>query len=382
MNRVFIHAYCQYPHSGARANYIENLAKAIMKAGYEVVLATDLNPEYDFSLVVKKNQPVTIVPVMPDIDPKIWKTQRSSGFWAERLEVMQKYEIGQGDVVLLFGIESEYFVHKLLEFGKHRGFKIICGVLELFGAEDYKTREKYEKAEYLKGEIYSQADAVLSISEYIDKYYIEKGTRVYRLPPMIDSDEHDIEGKSTDKYRFIIPSYKDSLKSMLMAFVGLEDEELSRIELHLCGIKEEQLKELVPLPVMTRLHKFAVIHNWMRYEELIALYQKMNFLVITRNVCRRTLANFPSKVPETMALGVIPIVSDVGDYTKYYLRDGYDSIFIHGDSSAETMRAIRKALSMDRKEYMDFSAHAEKTSREHFDYRVWIPKIKEMIEER
>lgn len=59
------------------------------------------------------------------------------------------------------------------------------------------------------------------------------------------------------------------------------------------------------------LKSHTIIHDWLGHGELIALYQKMHFLVIARNVCQRTLANFPSKVPEVMSLGIVPVVSDV-----------------------------------------------------------------------
>lgn len=50
----------------------------------------------------------------------------------------------------------------------------------------------------------------------------------------------------------------------------------------------------------------------MKYGELIGLYQEMHFLLLARGVSQMTLANFPSKVPETMCFGIVPIVSEVG----------------------------------------------------------------------
>lgn len=382
MNRVFIQDGCKYPHSGAHANYIQNLAYAVLNAGYEVIMAVDINLEYDLSTIFKLSKPVIVIPITRSDDEMIRKRQHESGFCDERLGVLKKYKIDNSDIVIVMGmgLRSEYFLKRLFEYGKEIGFRTICGVLELFAEEDFCTKERYEKFMNFIDTVYVQSNAILSISEYIDKYFINKGVSVFRLPPMVDCGNCQYIEKETDKYRFVIPSEKDSLRSMLMAFTDLEDEEAKRIELHLCGVKEEYIKELISCSDWKQLMKFTVIHPWMKYEELVKLYQQMHFLLIARNECQRTLANFPSKVPETMAYGVVPVVSAIGDYTRYYLQDGKDSIFMDGDSPKEVRKAIRKAINLKAADYEYYSKNACQTAKERFDFHVWIPEVKRMLE--
>lgn len=380
MSRVFIQVYCKYPHGEASSNYIQNLAKAILGAGYEVILATDINEDYEVSSIIMSNKPVTVIPVVPGGDVKKSQMQKKKGFCDERIGILKQYGISKEDRVLILWLKSEYFLSQLFEFEKEVGFKSICGVLELFAEEDYPTREKFIQDAHIVRNVYSQADAILSISEYIDQYYINKGKKVYRFPPMIDISEYPTEIKNMEKYRFIIPSQKDSLQAMIAAFVGLHPDEIRKIELHLCGMDASMLKMLLSEPEWDKLLEFTIIHGWLKYEELMNLYQRMHFMVIARDMCQRTLANFPSKVPEAMNLGVVPVVSEVGDYTKYYLKDEYDSIFIQGDSAEEIRRCVRKAISLSKEEYGIYSGNAEKTAKEKFDYHVWIPKVKEMLE--
>ncbi len=379
MKRVFIQACVRYPHGGALSNYIQSLAKAISYAGYEVILAVNINKEYDIKTVISSSKPIIIIPVMPNEDASIWKEQRRTGYSAERLGILEKYNINKDDCVIILDLWSEYFLERLFKLGKEIGFKTICGVFELFEAKDYETIERYKEFVHVYEELYLQSDAILSISEYVDNYYINRNMQVYRLPPMIDCTEYTAEIKGMDKYRFIIPSHKDSLKSMLMAFAGLKAEERDGIELHLCGIKKEKLMDIMDQALWTCLESCTIVHDWMRYEELVALYQQMHFLVIARDVCQRTLANFPSKVPECMSLGMVPIVSDVGDYTKYYLRDGIDSIFIQGDSVEEIRKSVRKAMALSKIEFKRYSENAIHCAETKFDYRVWIDKVHEML---
>ncbi len=380
MRRVFIQVYCKYPHGEASSNYIQNLAKAIVAAGYEVILATDINEDYEIESIISAHKPITVIPVVPSRDKIKSQVQKMRGFYDERIGVLKKYRITKDDRVLILWLKSEYFLDRLFAFEKEVGFKSICGVLELFAEEDYPTKEKFIQDAHVVREVYSRADAILSISEYIDQYYRNKGKTVYCLPPMIDSAEYAAEVKKMDKLRFIIPSQKDSLKAMIMAFMELEREEMENIELHLCGIDEDVLRGMFPESAWNQLMGFSIIHGRLKYEELIALYQRMHFMVIARNICQRTLANFPSKVPEAMNIGVIPIVSDVGDYTKYYLKNGYDSIFINGDSTEEIRRSVKKAISLSKEEYNRYAANVRRTAREQFDYHVWIPKVREMLE--
>lgn len=380
MCRVFIQVYCKYPHGEALANYTQNLANAFVHAGYETILATDINDDYDLSLINKLNNQITVIPIVLDKDTQKCQKQKNTGFCDERIGVLKKYQITKNDVVLVIWLRNEYFLKKLFEFQKVIGFKIICGILELFGAEDYKSAERYREIVHIEEEIYLQSDAILSISEYIDRHYMKKGMKVFRFPPMIDAGEYALKSKQMDKYKFIIISKKDSLESMLRAFISLEDDEIEKIELHLCGLNKTVLNEILIESEKKRLIRFSVFHEWLQYKELIDLYQQMHFVVLARHVCQRTLANFPSKIPEVMNYGVVPIVSDVGDYTKYYLRHEYDSIFMEGDSAETILDAIRQALSMRVEEYRIYSENAGKTAKDRFDYHVWGPKVREMLE--
>lgn len=380
MRRVFIQTSCKYPHGEALANYIQSLSKAILNVGYEVILVTGINEEYAFEAVVLDSEPIKIVPIMSKADT-ISKQERITRYCDERIKVLEKYEIDREDRVIVFEPRNEYFLNRLFEKREKTGFKVICAVLELFSARDYRTRDDYERSIYIRDEVFLQADAILSISEYIDEHYMNKGMRrVYRFPPMIDSLECSFKVKETDRYRFIIPSKKDSVKSMLTAFAGLKDEEAEKVEIHISGIEKEYIEKIMDQAAWRKIVKYTIIHPWVRYDELVKLYQQVDFLLIARDECQRTLANFPSKVPETMAYGIVPIVSDVGDYTKYYLKDGKDSIFIDGDDADAVRIALEKAIRMSAAEYMCYSKNARKTAEERFDYRIWDLKIKRMLE--
>lgn len=379
MSRVFIQVYCEYPRGGALANFIQNLTKAILCSGYEVILLTDINKEYDFSDIILANSSITVIPIVASEDMQICSRQKQTGFCDERIGTLRKYKISKEDRVMIFWLKNEYFLERLFELEREAGFKSICGVLELYSVEDYKNEEKYKRDVHIEQEVYLGADAVLAVSEYVCNHYAAKGMPAYCFPPMVDCDEYPMKPKRIDKYKCIIPSQKDSLESMIRAFLSLPNVENYGIELHLCGVNETIIHEMLSETDWDRLMRFSVIHSWLKYDELIELYQQMHFILVARHECQRTLANFPSKIPEAMIYGVVPIASDVGDYTKYYLQDGYDSIFIQGDSEYSIKKALIKAFSLDNKKYKEYTENAQKTARTKFNYHVWVPKITEML---
>ena len=127
------------------------------------------------------------------------------------------------------------------------------------------------------------------------------------------------------------------------------------------------------------IKKNLVIHDWMKYDELVDLYRRMDYLILIRSESQITLSNFPSKVPECMTHGIIPIVSDVGDYTKLYLRNGINSIFITENTIPSIKNAIENAINLSDQERLQMSKAARKLVEDVFDYNNWIPAIKYKI---
>lgn len=379
--KVFIQTEVKYPRYGAQANYVENLAKAIMHSGYDVIIISGINEEYLNPTNELGYKGAKIKPIIPSKDEERNREQRKHGYCQERMNAMMECNISKEDIVITFQIGYNQFYHEaLLELRNKINFKVIVGVLELYGREDYTIQERYDKFIYAIEVLYPQYDAILSISDNIDNYYKKFDMKIYKFPPMVDWQECSDVSKDMQKIRFVVPASKDSLGNMLKSFAKLEDDILARIELHTCSVSREEIYSLLSDYEWNRLQKVITIHDWLKYEELVELYKQMHFLLIARKECQRTLANFPSKVPECMGFGIVPIVSEVGDYTRYYLRNGQDSIFMNGDSIDEIVKAIRVGLALSDDGYYRLQDNVRETVKIRFDYRIWAKKVKEMLE--
>ena len=380
MKRIFIQAgNIAFPRGSAQANYIENLSKAIIVNGYEVILISGINQECIEDAKMSVYNGIVVEPIVQSTDEEKKQYQREHGFTEERMQALLDHNIKAEDIVITFEIGYNRYYHlALLQLKSQIGFKVIMPVVELYGREDFVSDEKYENFHYVVSEVTPQYDAVLSISENIDNYYVGKDIKIYRLPPMVDAESTEIS-KDRQMYRFLLITHKDSFGESIRAFAGLEREELQKIEVHICGVEQEDVCKYLSKDEWNHVREFVFIHDWLKYEQLEELYKRVHYLVIARKKCQRTLANFPSKVPECMSMGIVPIVSDVGDYTKYFLNDGVNSIFMDGDSQKVIRQAIRKAIGLSDQQYENYSRNAVSCVKKKFDYRVWSNKVQTML---
>ena len=63
------------------------------------------------------------------------------------------------------------------------------------------------------------------------------------------------------------------------------------------------------------------------------------------------------------------------------LRDGENSLFIPGDGEEACARAIRRALALFPQGFPELSRAARRCVEQKFDYHVWAPTLRAMIEQ-
>lgn len=169
-------------------------------------------------------------------------------------------------------------------------------------------------------------------STYLASYYASKPSLV--VPTLSTLQAKDIASEGTSRLipRLIyagIPfavgtgqlepkEMKDRLDLAIDALALLADRGL-KFEFVVFGISAEQYLEAVPR------HRRVVDdgENWLSFpgrvtpKELEREYSEADFSILVRDPVRTTLAGSPTKLTESILLGVIPIVSDVGDANLY-----------------------------------------------------------------
>lgn len=384
--RIFICASAHFPHGDAGANRIQYIAQALRAASYDVmVLSCGKTPE---NAVKENGCPIYEGILYRNLEltsPR--KEKLLSGYLM--VSLMKQCGVSEGDIVYIYGSNS-LFVTPVLRYCRRNKIKSVIDVVEWHQPFQYARGEKdmrYRSANKTFTKLALQTSGIVSISDCIRDYYTKKDCFTDVFPVIIDAESisFDIEKKSQDDNIHLIypgnPMYKDDIGVMLEGLALLDSEEKSRITMHLTGVKEEKLRAYLGdgQSVFDKLGDTVCFHGWMEYDELIALYQSVDFLYMSRPDNLVTRANFPSKLPELMAYAVAPIGNRVGDYYQY-LTDGVDSILFDCNTPKDCAKAIRRVLSLSAEERKTICQNARNTVCEKFDYRKWTKKLDEFME--
>ena len=217
---------------------------------------------------------------------------------------------------------------------------------------------------------------------------MDMGCVAHVVPPLTDMTEVTSEpsdsGCEKETYDLIypgIPFTKDDIEVMLEALLVLPEHVRRRIRFHSTGIPRERLERFLGKKsfLLDKLNDVFCIHGFMPYDDLEKLYHKMDFLLLSRYENLVNHANFPSKLPELMARGIIPIGNRVGDY-HLCLTDDVNAFLFEKDDAHECANAILRAVSNPWKKIYAMKASAQKCAEKHWDYRHWSQRLSEFIQ--
>lgn len=389
--RLFILTNDPVPFGTANANYIRNFAKAVAATSMEVIAigmrSSSNNSKFYCSDSYEKIQ--------------FWNFNESKcggknyllayfRYKKKFFKALNYFKAGKDDYIVVYSTEldtAEAAIEYSLVPCEHKAF---CEV-EWFQPYQYKYGRlnplyilwkigfQYRMRKFQKA---------IPISKNLEKLFTKKKCNTLVVPALVDTDDMKAERKTDNRYiHFIYPgsaSDKDSFPCMMSALMRVDLEKRKRIRFHLTGsMSYEKLQNILgkDKDILKELKDNLIFHGWLLYDELMDLYRKSDFLLIARARNIVTLSNFPSKIPEMMSYGVIPVCSNVGDYTEIYLRDGIDSIQFEEDSISSCTEAICKAIEIKgSSKFVEMQKAARQTAVNKFDYRIWGKRIVEFLQ--
>lgn len=379
--KIILCGLFRYPRGGATANYIQYLADALILADYDVVILSYVNPEFTDKIQFEyRNAKVIDLEYHSEFNI-LNRLMNGKLFTTRMVKILKSLNLTTNDMVVVSTMKpiSDAVFKAKNEFS----FKTCGYPLEWFPREHFHDKKTAELRE-LEFQKNRRHDLIWPISHFIANELGSENSKLLVLPIMADIKEYKYKEKVfSGTYNFILPAngaMKDALEEMLLAVSELDPRYIKRMQFHLTGIKENRIISIIGIDGWNRIRNHVVVHDWMKYDELVQLYCECHYLLLARHTNQMTLANFPSKVPEVMTYGVVPIASRVGDYTKYYLCDQVNSIIMDGADVSVCKAALQEAIDMPYQEYLVLSDNARKCIEEKLDYHVWVQAIKESIE--
>lgn len=389
--RVFLCSHQRFPRGDAGANYLQYLGLALKEAGYEPVMVSEKGRR-DWCRCTQGRLFYRglelVIPTGASSKIGIALEDRYTGWipYAREIEAMHPT---REDVLLIY-THKRWFAAGLRRYAGFRGMKAVITPVEYLMPTSFSGGEKgaeYKRYSKLVEREIPKYDVVLPISNYLAQVFRDKGKECRVIPIMADVDEYNetFHKDFSGKRKLVFPArgaMKDDVEGMLRSLAELEDDILGNIEFHITHFNNGRERIHIAMESIEDPRKKALLENALVYHErleygdLVELYRDMHFLLLIREKNQQMLAGFPSKLPETMAFGIVPIATEMGDYAQFYLRDGVDSILIREQGVEACTAAIARALRMDDEALRQMSYAAYTTARERFDYHNWVGFLK------
>ncbi|MCM3670900.1 glycosyltransferase [Mesobacillus maritimus] len=390
MKRVLICTEVSFPRGGAASNYIEYLALALINGGYcPIIIGQGENYKKDLNSGTYIYKGIQYYNYPPQANVSKYKIKRfiDSNFYNGKqiIQVLKKLNLTSEDYIIFY-TSNGFTINTVLKYASQYGTMSSMCITEHFRKSQFENKLLYWRYLYSFNYVIAKTKSVIPISRHLEKIFKNKGCRTLLLPIMANPYEYSFEVDTSNKVCNFIYSgaafTKDSFETMLKSFLLLTDEERAKVQFHLTGVKRENLEDYLgeQKNILEELESVLIIHPWLEYHELVDLMKRMDYLFIARETNQTTIANFPSKVPELMCYGVIPVVSRVGDYTELYLTDRKDSIIFEGCTPEVGVEALRRAIQLPEEIRISMKTQARKTAEEKFYYGIWTESLMDFIE--
>ncbi len=374
--RVFVCTDKKFPRGDAGSNRILNICRALEMCGHNTYVIAQGKTGYGeykgikyYNIKCSKNT--------------ISRIKKFIFGGKQMVKELKRKQFSKDDFCVLY-MNSCFSVNQILNYAyKKIGASVATDVVEWH--QPYQLGGKnsimYKLYRITFDKLYPMSKKVIPISKCLEEHFESLGCETCRIPIFVDPQEHIFVERKDKPYIDLVysgnPYLKDNFECMLKALLELPDDVRARFKFHLTGMSRDNLANASgpdAEKILEALKDNIVHYDWLEYDDLVALYSNMDFLYMAKPENIVSKANFPSKIPEMMASGIVPIINRIGDIIEY-LSDGVDSIIYETPTIDDCKNALLRIAAMSDAEIAVLRRNARKTACNAFDYRIWGEKI-------
>lgn len=291
----------------------------------------------------------------------------------------------------------DYILFTELSFGCIKYFKklnklhrtcLIYDCVEWYSACEFKWRflsYKYFKKNIFNSLIINKNIRVISISNFLDKYYKNKQINSIRIPIIFDEINYENFFKKNDEIINImycgVPGKKDNIKIIFDVLYEMEPQKLSKFKFHVVGITKEYAvkNKYIDSQKFSKLKNNLIFYSKIRHEEVLKKYKEVDFTVLIRPSDKRyAQAGFPSKFVESLRMGV-PVIANYSSDLHLYLFNNYNG-FVVGDYSEEALLCtLNEIAKLSKKEINELKNNSLKSFNNNFYYKKYFNDFIELF---
>jgi glycosyltransferase involved in cell wall biosynthesis len=221
---------------------------------------------------------------------------------------------------------------------------------------------------------------VIAISRLLEEHYRKKGLQVKKIPAVMDVEAFPhSEYVPSEKIKIVYagsPGKKDALYMIIQGLASLASNKKNIFELRIIGATREQFVEQNEVQ---EIPDNVLFLGRVPRERVLEELSTADFTTFLRdNKLRFVNAGFPSKLAESMSMGV-PVITNLTSDLADYLSDGNDAIIVEGFTSKDYASALIKVSEMPKEKIVEMHEKAKKTAIECFDYSNYVEDLETLI---
>jgi glycosyltransferase involved in cell wall biosynthesis len=228
---------------------------------------------------------------------------------------------------------------------------------------------------------------VIAVSSFLEDHFIRRGSRVLRGPLV---DVTDAKWRALGQ-----PVPDDCLRIAFVGNAGRKDLLVNAIRgLALLGddarnwdlvmvgpSRSEVVRNLgADANLLERLNGAIHFLGSVSHAEALAHLKQADFSILLRPDLRFAHAGFPTKLVESLAMGV-PVICNLTSDIGLYVRDGQEGLVVPDCSPIAFASGLRRAMALSLEQRMVMRANARRRAEVSFDYRNWSEPLGEFMQQ-
>ena len=273
------------------------------------------------------------------------------------------------DLKAVFAFNTMFYVFNNARL-KRLGVPLIYDSTEWYNACEF--RQGIFSPEYISNSIIVKHKMrkpfrIIAISRLLEEHYKKKGLRVKRIPAVMDvSSFPEPKYVPNEKIKVVYagsPGKKDALYMIIEGLNLVPDAVKNKFEFRVIGATQQQFIEQNG---MQEIPENVVFMGRVPREQVIQELLTADFTTFLRDDKMRFVnAGFPSKLAESMSMGV-PVITNLTSDLSYYFVNEENAVVVDGFSS-EKYAIVKMHLA------------AKTTADKYFDYSNYINDLENLI---
>lgn len=335
------------PAGNAAAHRVMANAKIMRDLGYEVVLlGTTKDPVLLKDDVLDSKQEIQGFQTYFEAYPG------SLGQWLKHLFSIEPAKqlitsLGEDRVkgVVAYNYPS-IALNKLVKYCRTRNIKLISDCTEWALVEHNKGPRNTLKnwdTQYRMKVVHSRMGGIITISDFLYRYYLPQAPKVLKLPPLVDvkpdSEEQLLNSVNLEEGIKLVYAGspgnggKDRIDTIVKVLSEIKSACKCPFTLNVVGITREQyLSDFKEKHIPVNVSENVSFMGRLPHEQVIEIVRSAHFTIFIRDENRITQAGFPTKFVESISNGT-PVLTNKTSNIEEYLLEGKTGYFL--DTSSE-----------------------------------------------